>query len=213
MTKDKKNRVIIIVLFFQLCFFSIGIYAAWKPPIALQPIGKVSPDILRKVAAGITKTYCNVEVIIRPEIPLDKSSYYKPRKRYRALKLLYYLEQYYARNVEKRYAKLVGITGKDISVTKGSYHDWGIFGLAFVDGAPCVISTFRLHRGAKSEAHFMERLVRVVVHEMGHTFGLHHCPTKGCIMEDARGTIRTVDESTGKFCSPCGEQLFRVLCK
>jgi hypothetical protein len=33
----------------------------------------------------------------------------------------------------------------------------------------------------------------LVVHEFGHSFGLEHCATPGCIMHDGEGSVRTTD--------------------
>ncbi len=187
-------------------------YARWKQPVALQPFGEVDNHTLQQVVESLKKNYCKIEVDILPAIPLPRYAYYKPRKRYRARKLLYYLTSYYTAKVKKKYGRIIGITGKDISATKGHYEDWGIFGLAFLNTGPCVVSTFRLKRRAKSREHFMTRLEKVVIHELGHTFGVPHCPSRGCIMEDARGTIKTVDRVSKRFCSKCRSKLFRVLC-
>jgi archaemetzincin len=47
-----------------------------------------------------------------------------------------------------------------------------------------------------------ERLWKISLHELGHTLGLEHCPTKGCIMEDGHGTVKTTDAET-ELCAPC----------
>ena len=41
-----------------------------------------------------------------------------------------------------------------------------------------------------------------VLHEIGHTLGLPHCPTKGCLMEDAMGKVTTTDGERD-FCPAC----------
>ena len=109
--------------------------------------------------------------------------------------------------------KVIGLTRCDISTSKGKIKDWGIFGLGTVGGRTCVVSTFRLRRGKVSYRYFIGRLVKVANHELGHTFGLWHCPNHGCLMEDAKGTIKTVDRETGAFCSECRERLKDVLNK
>jgi archaemetzincin len=212
-TQKEHFKVNGILLVFLVLLFSIQANSQWKQPVALQPFGKIDPQLLQQVVNGIKKTFCKVEVDIRPSIPLPKYAYYKPRNRYRAEKMLNYLESFYAHQKKKKYVKIIGLTSKDISTTKGQYYDWGIFGLAYLDARPCVVSTFRLRRNAKSGKHFMERLIKVVIHELGHTFSASHCPVKGCVMEDARGTIKTVDAGGVEFCSRCKEKLYRVLCR
>ena len=51
------------------------------------------------------------------------------------------------------------------------------------------------------------RLVKVLNHELGHVLGLEHEPTRGCIMEDAAGTVRTVDGENGLLCDKCRQAL------
>ena len=90
-----------------------------------------------------------------------------------------------------------------VAMSKGKYIDWGIFGLGSMNGHTCIVSTFRLKKGKQGERLLTKRLVDVVNHELGHTFGFKHCPNTGCLMEDAKGTIKTVDNSNGKFCKKC----------
>jgi archaemetzincin len=42
----------------------------------------------------------------------------------------------------------------------------------------------------------------VAVHEIGHTLGLPHCPTRACLMEDAMGKVVTTDRERD-FCPKC----------
>jgi archaemetzincin len=132
---------------------------------------------------------------------LPKEAYYAPRNRYRAEKLALYLA-----NLDTKTTKVVGLTAKDISTTKGQFQDWGIFGFALLGQRPAVVSTFRLKKNQAQQKLFLERLGKVINHEIGHTFGLDHCPNATCIMEDAAGTIRTVDREKD-FCPDCKAKL------
>jgi archaemetzincin len=189
--------IIIIIFSIQT---SVNSYE--KVSIAVQPLGYVNKKILLEIKTGILKSY-NADVHILPGKKLPARAYYNPRRRYRADKLLRFLEV----NAAYRYTKVIGITSSDISTTKGKFYDWGIFGLGSVGGKTCVVSTFRLRKGRNGRRKFKSRLVKVVNHELGHTFGIGHCPVKNCLMQDAKGTINTVDNETGMFCSSCRERL------
>ncbi|MEO0184872.1 MAG: hypothetical protein ABIL22_00010 [candidate division WOR-3 bacterium] len=174
--------------------------------LAILPFGNVSKAIIDSTVSGISSLY-DVEITVLECVPLPVNEYYKPNKRYRAEKILYYLES----NVDTKYAKVLGLTTKDISTTKEQYHDWGIFGLGTLNGRVCVISTYRLRRKKASDSLFYARLKKVVNHELGHVFGLEHCPNDRCLMEDACGKIKTVDEETGALCPECASKVRNFL--
>jgi archaemetzincin len=50
---------------------------------------------------------------------------------------------------------------------------------------------------------FVARLKKVSCHELGHNFGLPHCPNKTCIMQDAAETIKTIDNVSLHLCDEC----------
>jgi archaemetzincin len=102
--------------------------------------------------------------------------------------------------------RILGLTSVDISTTKGNVEDWGILGLASLDGRVGVLSSFRCRRGTRSAAQVAHRLGKTAVHELGHTFGLEHCPSTGCLMRDGQGSVFTTD-SEYDLCSTCREKL------
>ena len=164
--------------------------------VYLQPLGKVSAETTEIVREALATTFA-VELRTGPHRPLPKDAFYKPRKRYRAEILLDHLDSWLPPDCDR----IVGITHKDISTTKGEHEDWGILGMGRVPGKSCVVSSFRVRRKlAKVPAD--ERLARVAIHELGHTLGLPHCPNFGCLMEDARGSVTTIDRET-HLCNLC----------
>ena len=170
--------------------------------VAIQPFGHLDASVVKKVQAGIAKRF-DVDVVVLSERALPASAYYRPRDRYRAERLLEVLD----REAAGKYTKIVGLTSRDISTSTERHADWGVFGLGELDGVPCVVSTHRLERGGAGDDVVGDRVVKAVNHELGHTFGIDHCPTDGCLMSDAHGTIRTVDAGDGQFCAACSQRL------
>lgn len=166
--------------------------------VAILPMDCSDKELCEILSKQITLFY-GFKAEILAETSLPDCAYYKPRNRYRADTLLNYL----LRNRPEKYDYIIGVTAKDISCTSEPYEDWGVFGLGFMPGKSCVISTFRLKKNMKSKEHFQERVIKVALHELGHNIGLDHCPAKNCMMQDAEGTIRSVDEEKIEVCSSC----------
>lgn len=173
------------------------------PKVVLLPLGGVDDALIEAVVKGAEDCY-HLKVVVLKGEDLPPETYYKPRKRWRADKLLAWLETR-PELAEQGYVKIVGLTEKDISTTKGDIEDWGVFGLGYLPGKACVVSTFRLGSKAEpveAERIKRERLVKVIIHEIGHNFALDHCPQARCTMQDATGSILTVDRWNG-FCGKC----------
>jgi archaemetzincin len=165
----------------------------------VQPLGSCSQknrDTDDVVAA--LRAFYPIEVRVLPCNELPKAAYYPPRKRYRAERLLAYLNQ----RMPKDGWRILGLTDVDISTTKDAIVDWGVMGLGELPGTATVISSFRCRKKARNPAHATLRLAKVAVHEIGHTLGLDHCPTRGCLMEDAMGKVVTTDRERD-FCPRC----------
>jgi len=175
------------------------------PVVGIQPYGSVPASDVVTVRQALESQY-QVKVQVLPARPLPGSAYTAPRNRYRAELLLVDLGSRL-----QGCDKVVGLTGRDISTTAHGVKDWGIFGLGNVGGTACVVSTYRLGRGTVSSSEFRVRLANVARHELGHTFGLPHCPTPGCLMSDARGSVKTVAGKLSPLCGTCRAKLGAVV--
>jgi archaemetzincin len=161
------------------------------------PLGRHDKQLLESARRGAEYLY-GVQTTILPKRRLPKFAYYRPRKRYRAEKLLDFLQDEVV--PESGCDIVIGFTAVDISTTKDSHKDWGILGLGEVGGTVGVVSSFRMRRRANRTKQ-KHRVVGVTNHEIGHVLGAPHGGAPGCLMNDAQGTIRTVDEEHGLLCS------------
>jgi archaemetzincin len=173
-----------------------------KQVLLIQPLGNELPyEDMALVQQALVGFY-NVQIKVLPRVDLPEEAYYEPRRRYRAEKLLPFL----LGKLPSDGDRILGLTEVDISTDKGSIKDWGILGLANLGGKECVISAFRCHARAQEGAHAPILLAKVAVHEVGHTLGLDHCTTSGCLMEDACGLARTCDREFD-ICTQCRSKL------
>lgn len=161
--------------------------------IVIQPLGDFSKEEALQVLEGIKEL--NPSTVLNETIPFPDKAYYKPRNRYRADSLIHYLSSRIGKD-----SVIIGLSKKDISVTKGEFSDWGVMGLGYCPGNACIASSFRLKKNNKNEQFY-----KVALHELGHTQGLTHCNDKTCLMRDAEGG-NPLDEEKD-FCSSCKKTL------
>lgn len=161
--------------------------------IVLQSMGDFPADLAQEVYREINRI--DTQTILRKPIPAPAAAYYASRKRYRADSIIRILRDKVGTDTI-----MVGLVSFDISTTKNGIKDWGVMGLGYRPGKACVISTFRLQ-----QAKLKEQFFKVVLHEIGHTQGLPHCPIKNCLMRDAKGGNHLDEEIA--FCKNCKKYL------
>jgi archaemetzincin len=170
----------------------------------LTQLGEVPREYMQAVAQLIKKSYPQAQLIQnKKELPANAITTIKS-KRYRADSLI---RQFQPTNKQEY---VVLITTQDISTTKQKlplerYADWGVMGLGSLHGRSCIISTFRIKYAKKDVT--INRLRKVVIHEIGHCFALPHCSTPHCVMSDANESISTIDQEGEEYCAACQKKL------
>lgn len=185
---------VIILLFQGSCFQG----ATEKKPekgksLFIQPFKNMPEEDVSYVMTEIKRKLPNL--ILKKEINYPAAAFNKERNRYRADSLIKFLAQQTPDG-----HVTIGLTNLDISTTKDGVKDWGVMGLGYQPGKACVASTFRL-----SKENRKIQLYKVAIHELGHTYGLPHCPVKTCFMRDAEGKNPTNEEI--EFCPDCKSTL------
>lgn len=181
--------------------------------LLIQPIGINNIPFKKEMFEKIKQDYAFKDIVVAKNIsPPDTFINYEKGKRYSASMLLDWLEL----KKPDSCMIVVGLTDTDIFITKrnrdGSikqpeikYKVWGIFGLGQRPGSSCIVSTHRIKHSNNSV--YKDRLIKIVLHEIGHNMGLKHCPDKDCYMTDAVETISTIDNASLNMCINCKKEI------
>lgn len=176
--------------------------------IGIQPYQGMDASLTDTIKNTLEEVY-GAKVYVYPPVAMPQEAFVNIKSpRYRADILIKMLKE----NKPDSIRYVLGLTSKDISCTKTDasgkikepeykYKDWGIFGLGYMPGPSCIVSTYRLKHENKQV--FITRLKKVCVHELGHNFGLEHCTTPRCVMQDAAETIKTIDNVDLELCDKC----------
>jgi len=138
-----------------------------------------------------------LKIRILPPKPLPPAAYHVVRDQYHSTGLLEYLLN---EDNEDSY-RILGVTGADLYIPIFTF----VFGEAQLQGKAAVISFFRpagAGLGRVSRPILIQRLTKLGLHELGHTFGLGHCRQPGCLMGFAEN-LEKLDDKDMELCPYC----------
>ena len=142
------------------------------------------------LADALKEAYPSVS-IQKESLPLPKEHYNKERNRYSGTGLLKDLTKLRKGNV------VLGLTDEVIFKANELSPTYGIFGVSPVGAYVAVISSTR----PSGKQHSNDHLVKLMMHELGHSFGLDHCSNQHCFMVDAEHGNKF--SQTPSFCNEC----------
>jgi len=158
--------------------------------------GRVAEDVSREFHHPVELRECS----------LDISNFYNPgRRQYDANALLNMITQ----RAPADAVKVIGMLRVDLYIPILTY----IFGQARLNGYTGVASLYRLrneHYGLSPDYDLLiNRFSKVIIHELGHTFGLIHCNNPVCVMRSST-YVEDLDQKEGHFCHLCRAELNRT---
>lgn len=137
------------------------------------------------------------EVVLKEQVlTLPSEHYNKERNRYRGTGLFEELGKH--RNGDA----VIGLTDYVIFKPNEISQTYGIMGVSPVGTYKCVVSS-KIPSSGKEQSD--DNFVKLALHELGHAFGLNHCPDQHCYMVDAKHKMK-FPQTTG-FCESCKTKL------
>lgn len=168
--------------------------------ILLQPFGDTGHAIIAELKACLVKAF-GCPIGINDPIAVPQEAFNPDRKQYLSDILLDKL-----RALPHINGKLLGVTEVDL-FTEGLNF---VFGQADSAAGVAIISLCLLrqeHYGLPADTQLLiDRALKEAVHELGHTFGMGHCPDGTCVMHFSNSLFDT-DYKKNYFCNNCRPKL------
>jgi archaemetzincin len=169
--------------------------------VYLVAIGSVASPVLDWIEVTIGE-WCPWPVRRLPPLAFPPDSFDTKRGQYKSVEIM----KVVARCAPPEATRILGVTEGDLAIPTLTF----VYGQAQLDGAVAVVSLARLRQefyGLPADENMLhERLVKEVLHELGHTFGLTHCAEAKCVMSLATH-IGLVDSKEQRYCGHCGAHL------
>ena len=165
--------------------------------LAFIEIGRVPADLLNRLAAA-TASEIGGRYRVLPERIDPEFAFLPDRDQYNSTMLLAHLVEHKPGSG----CRILGVTGLDLCIPILTF----VFGEAQLGCCAGVVSLHRLQQefyGLPQDPELLfQRGLKESLHELGHTFGLKHCPDYECVMCSSTG-VEQIDIKNAAFCRTC----------
>ena len=172
-----------------------------KKQITLVSRGQFENKFLNQLANDVGIVF-RIPVSIAPFYHDIAACFDPARKQYDANLLLKMVHDEHAETS----LKTIGLFKVDLFIPILTY----IFGQAQYKGEAGVASIYRLKNEQyglpEDNSLLFERFRKVVIHELGHSFGLIHCHVPICVMRPG-AYVEDIDQKKHLFCNKCTSEL------
>lgn len=181
--------------------------------IIFQKIGNVEDEILQDLKEQVERVFKPFFLPVKiadSSLSLLNSEYNREKRYYDALMLL---DRIYTLAKKHGYFRTLGIINKDIFSKNRNDIVFGIARLPkaqkYKENGVALISLTQLKKKSfeksKIKDTFLMRVSKEAIHELGHTFDLHHCNNE-CIMQFSDNITKS-DRKPSTFCESCFSRL------
>jgi archaemetzincin len=184
---------------------------AERKTLYILPVGKFSAkqlDVIRK-AADYLRAFYNLPVVLRDQLPLERVSEEMTRVQYpnnKQIRTSYFIDDLLPKILPNDAAALLCFTNYDLY--PGDTWNY-VFGQASLEKRVGVWSLWRLEKDDGKPATpdlFLDRTLKVAMHETGHMFSMRHCTKYECLMS---GTNH-LDETDRRPLDTCPECTMKI---
>ena len=169
--------------------------------ISLVPVGPMDRALLAPLAQGLTQRL-SAACSIQPDGLEVEFAFNALRRQYHSSEIL---KKLLTRPSSETW-KVLGVTEVDLYVPVLTF----VFGEAQLADGGAVVSVHRLRQefyGLPADPELLRwRMLKEALHELGHTYGLRHCPDYTCVMSASNGVER-IDLKSADFCAACAQAL------
>jgi len=172
-------------------------WKAVKRHLGLIEMGRIGEFAIRMVAAHI-QAVIGVPVDILDPMEIPQAAFQPHRQQFDAGLVIKYLKEH----LIVPQGRILALIAADLCDPILTY----VYGEAEVGGKAAVVSTFRLSKNEDgtptTRERYYERLAKVALHEVAHTFSLYHCDEPSCLMRFSP-KLANLDQIRLAFCDRC----------